>query len=415
MSFLRCAASSLATRISLPSRPSANDSVNAEAIDHAVELFDHRLAHVGAAEPPGRDIRHFQRGAEHGRRQRRQERQHGARLDQAGAERIDDDDLAVAHGLQEAGDAEARRGVELQRIGEVGIDPAQDHLGAAQPRHGADEDAVVAHDEVLAVDQEQAEIARQIGVLEIGLVHRSRRQQAGARIVLAIERHQFGLESLEERRDALDAGGAIDVGNGARQRQAVLDGVAGARRRLRAIVEHPPAAVGAAADVDGIKTQMRAAGRRNADQRPQKFRIAADQRRRQAPLAGQRRRPVGIHQHGFEQLGALDQAFLQLRPLAGLDDERHMAERPRPLDARRILVDAIEHAGIAQVSIGGGEAAIDLLAAEASEHRQQRLPVRAHPAVAVHHLVENAGQPPIAGNELLQRGLLLIGCGVELR
>ena len=357
----------------------------------------------------------FERGAEHRRRQRRQECQHGARLDQAGAERIDDDDLAVAHGLQEAGDAEARRGVELQRIGEVGIDPAQDHLGAAQPRHGADEDAVVAHDEVLAVDQEQAEIARQIGVLEISLVHRSRRQQAGARIVLAIERHQFGLESLEERRDALDAGGAIDVGNGARQRQAVLDGVAGARRRLRAIVEHPPAAVGAAADVDGIKTQMRAAGRRNADQRPQKFRIAADQRRRQAPLAGQRRRPVGIHQHGFEQLGALDQAFLQLRPLAGLDDERHVAERPRPLDARRILVDAIEHAGIAQVSIRGGETAVDLLAAEASEHRQQRLPVRAHPAVAVHHLVENAGQPPIAGNELLQRGLLLIGCGVELR
>ena len=338
--------------------------------DHAVELFDHRFAHVGAAEPPGRDIRHFQRGAEHGRRQRRQERQHGARLDQAGAERIDDDDLAVAHGLQEAGDAEARRGVELKRIGEVGIDAAQDHFGAAQPRHGADEDAVVAHDEVFAVDQKQAEIARQISVLEIGFVHRPRREQAGARVVLAIERHQFGLEGLEERRDALDAGGAIDVGNGARQRQAILDGVTGARRRLRPIVEHPPFAVGAAADVDRIEAQMRAAGRRNADQRTQKFRIAADQGRRQTPLAGQRRRPVGIRQHRFEQLGALDEAFLQLRPFAGLDDERHMAERPRPLDARRILVDAIEHAGIAQVPIGGGEAAVDLFAAEASEHRQ---------------------------------------------
>ena len=92
-----------------------------------------------------------------------------------------------------------------------------------------------------------------------------------------------------------------------------------------------------------------------------------------------------------------------------------MAERPWPLDARRILVDAIEHAGIAQIPIGGGEAAIDLVAAEAREHRQQRLPVRAHAAVAVHHLVENAGQRPVAGNELLQRGLLLIGCGVELR
>ncbi len=110
---------------------------------HAVELSDHLLAHVGAAEPPGRDIRHFQFGAEHDRRQRRQESQHGARLDQAGAERIDDDDLAVAHGLHQPGDAEPRGGVEFERIGEIGVDAAQQHFGAPQSRDGADEDAVV--------------------------------------------------------------------------------------------------------------------------------------------------------------------------------------------------------------------------------------------------------------------------------
>ena len=139
-----------------------------------VEFFEHLFAHVGAAEPPGRDVRYRQIGAEHDRRQRRQERQHRARLDQAGAERIDDDDLAVAHGLQQARRAEARGGIEFERIGEVGVDPPQQHLGALQAGNGADEDAVVAHAQVFALDQQEPEIAREIGVLEIGLVHRSR-------------------------------------------------------------------------------------------------------------------------------------------------------------------------------------------------------------------------------------------------
>ena len=49
-----------------------------------------------------------------------------------------------------------------------------------RPGDGADEHAVVAHREVFALDQQEAEIAREIGVLEIGLVHRPGRQQADA-------------------------------------------------------------------------------------------------------------------------------------------------------------------------------------------------------------------------------------------
>ena len=204
-----------------------------------------------------------------------------ARLDHAGAERIGDHDGAVAHRLHQPGHAEARTRVQLERIGEVGIEPAQQHFGALEAGHGADEDAVVAHRQVLAFDQQEAEIAREIGVLEIGLVHRSRREHADAGIVLAVERGQLRLERLEERREPLDLERAIDVGHGAREREAVLQRVAGARRRLRAVAEHPPAPVGRAADVDGVEPQMRAAGRRDADQRPQEFRIAGDDRGRQ--------------------------------------------------------------------------------------------------------------------------------------
>ena len=363
--------------------------------DHAVEFFDHLFAHVGAAEPPGRDVRDREIGAEHDRRQRRQERQHRARLDQAGAERIDDDDLAVAHGLQQPRRAEAGGGIELERIGKIGIDPPQQHLGALQAGNGADEDAVVAHAQILAFDQQEPEIAREIGVLEIGFAHRSRRQQADVRVVLAAERRELGLEGLKERRDALDPRGAIDVGNGARQRQPVLDRVAGARWRLGAVAEHPPASVGAASDIDGIKAQMRAAGRRDADQRTQKFRIAGDQRGGQAAIATEPRRAVGVGEDGFEKLGALDEPGFQIFPFGRLDDQRHMAERPRPLDAGGILIDAIENAGAAQIAVGGGEAAIDLVGAERRQHGEERLPVRAHAAVAIHHLVENAGQRPV--------------------
>ena len=105
---------------------------------------------------------------------------------------------------------------------------------------------------------------------------------------------------------------AIDVRHGARQREPVLERVAGARGRLRAVAEHPPAAVGAAADVDRVEPQMRAARRRDADQRAQEFRIAGDQRRGQPAVAHELRRAVGIGEHGFEQFGALDQAGLQL-------------------------------------------------------------------------------------------------------
>ena len=209
------------------------------------------------------------------------------------------------------GRAEARGGIELERIGKIGVDAPQQHLGALQAGNGTDKDAVVAHAQVFAFDQQKSEIARKISVLEISLAHRSRRQQANVRVVLAAEGGELGLERLKERCDAFDARGAIDVRDGARQRQAVLDRVAGAGGRLGAVAEHPPAAVGAARDIDGIKAQMRAAGRRDADQRPQEFRVAGDQCGRQAAVAIEPRRAVSIGQDGFEQLGALDEPRLQ--------------------------------------------------------------------------------------------------------
>ena len=198
---------------------------------------------------------------------------------------------------------------------------------------------------------------------------------------------QLGLERLEERRERSTRARAIDVGNGARQREPVLERIAGARRRLRAVAEHPPAAVGAARrhrPRRSADARRRAARRRPAaagipdcrrstaaGSRPSRIERAPARRRPPAPLRATRR--------------AGSRPAFSSRPFAGLDDQRHMAERPRPLDAGGVLVDAIEHAGVAQVAIGGGEAAVDLLGAERRPACREtaasaRAPGRRHPS-----------------------------------
>src|SRR6516165_11849116 len=156
----------------------------------------------------------------------------------------------------------------LSSSGEVGVEPPHQHFGALEAGHCADEDAILADGQILAFDQQEAQIAREIGVLEISLIHGPRGEHANPRIILAIERGKLGLKSLEEWRQPLDLEPAIDLGHDARQREAVLERIAGARGRLGAVAEHPPMASGRTPDVDGIKPQMRAACRRDPDQRP---------------------------------------------------------------------------------------------------------------------------------------------------
>ena len=159
---------------------------------------------------------------------------------------------------------------------------------------------------------------------------------------------------------------------------------------------------------------MRAARRRDADERPQEFRIAGDDGGRQAPLAHELRGPVDVREDRFEQLGALDQPGLQLLPFGGIDQQRHVAERPGPHRPRRVLVDPIEHAGIAQMPVGGGKPPVDLLRPERREHAQERPPVLAHPAVVVHHLVEVAGENAVVARQQRFEVLVPLRSAVEM-
>ena len=121
------------------------------------------------ATPPGRDIRDEQLLVQQTPGERRQEGEERRRLDRAGAERIGNRDVAGARRLDEAGHAEDGIRAQFQRVAPGIVHAADDHIHALQALEGFQEDAAVAHGQIVALDQLVAEIAREVGVLEIRL------------------------------------------------------------------------------------------------------------------------------------------------------------------------------------------------------------------------------------------------------
>ncbi len=148
-----------------------------------LEPRQHFLARGLLAAPPCRDVRHDQILAKQPPAQARQKPKQRPRLQYAGARHVGDDDAALAQHVDQAGHAEMRRRIEFERIEKIRIDPAQQHVEPLQARDGADIDAVAADGEIVALDQEKAEIARQRRMFEVGFAESARRQQADPRFV----------------------------------------------------------------------------------------------------------------------------------------------------------------------------------------------------------------------------------------
>ena len=196
--------------------------------------------------------------------------------------------------------------------------------------------------------QLEAEAAGEEGVFEIGLVARSRGEQRDARLVGAAGgAGEAAAQRLEEGAETLDGEVLEGFGQRPRQRDAVLDGVTGARRRLGAIGEDPPAAVGRAGHVGGIEMQEMAVGRGDAGERAQELGIAGDEGRGQDAALDQGRMAHQVGEQGLEQTGALLDAARQHRPVGRVDDDRQMGERPGTVDVLILLVGAEDHAGFA--------------------------------------------------------------------
>ena len=99
---------------------------------HAVDVVDDVPALLRLAAPPRGDVGQQQFLAAQRTAKLRQEGEEGAGLENAGAERIDQRHRAVAQRLGEAGRADLRLRVELERIGENGVHAPPQHADRLQ-------------------------------------------------------------------------------------------------------------------------------------------------------------------------------------------------------------------------------------------------------------------------------------------
>ena len=116
--------------------------------------------------------------------------------------------------------------VLLRRIDADFADPLE--LNAASRLGVAGLIQAVRDDKILAFDQKQAEIAGEIGLLEIGFVERAGRQQADARVRALRHRGKAEAERLEERCQPLDIHIAVKGWESPRQDKPVGERVASA-------------------------------------------------------------------------------------------------------------------------------------------------------------------------------------------
>ena len=339
-------------------------------------------------------------------RGRGQELRERGRLEHGHAERVRHEHVARAPGLHQAGHAERRVRAQLERIAEVVVQPPQDGVDALEAGQRLEIDAVLAHGEVAALDEGEAEVAGQVRVLEVRLVVRARRQQHDVGR-LAVARRPLAerlLKRQEELGEPLHAELAEGVGEEPRDGEAVLERIARARRRLGARAGHPPSAVGPARQVEGDLMQVDPARRRDAVTGAQEAGMPVDQRRRDEPFFEQALRAIEIGGQRVQQARPLAQAPGNRLPLRGGHDVRQHVERPRPRGPAGVGVDVVGDAVLVKLARGRGLHGAERVRAEPRRVAGEAPPVRPHRAGAVHQLVEMAGGRGIRREDRVEAG-----------
>jgi len=266
-----------------------------------------------------------------------------------------------------------------------------DALEAAQ---GLEIHGIATHRQVLALDQRVAQIARQIGMLEIGFVVRPRRQQHHMRLFVAFERRERReaiLLATEKVGDMLDMQVAEHLGEDARNDQPVLQRVARPRGRLRAVGDDPPAAVRRTCEVDRIMMQPDAARRLDPLARPQVTVLAVHQRRRQQAFREQSLFAVEVGQHGVEQRRALGHGSRNLGPFVMRDDQRQRIKRPRTVRTLGVGIDIVSDPVFLNPPVDEFEPLLHVFRRHRIEMAEKFPPVRTHRPFFRQHFVVTVG------------------------
>ena len=321
--------------------------------DDAVRQARQCIAQRGVlAAPPGGQRGQAQFLAQQVLRECGQKAQQRAGFEKRRARRVGHQHMARADGLQQPRHAQPRVAAQLQRVEEFVVQALQDAVHRLQAVQRAQEQPVAAHGEVAALDQRQAQVAREVGVLEVGLVVRAGGQQHDARILpLGAHGAQVGQQRVVGGRQALHPHLAEGLGEQARDEQPVFQQVAQARGRLRALAHHPPVAACVARHVERGDVQVRAAHGPHAVQRAQVAGVAVHQRAGQQAGAQQRLGAVAVGHHRVEQARALARPGFDALPVAGCEQQREQIDRPGPLRAVGVGIDVVGDAVVAHLAL----------------------------------------------------------------
>jgi hypothetical protein len=275
------------------------------------------------AAPPGGHRGQHQVFAQQGLGQPGQKAQQPLRLQEGRAGQVGHQQVAAAQRLQQPGHAQRGVGAQLQRVAPCVVHALEQGMHRLQPAQGAQVQPFVAHRQVAALHQGDAQVARQVGVLEIGFVVGAGRQQGDVRVGAG---RGHGPQAIDP--GPVAGGQALDLQGLERAReqpgdgQPVLQHIAQAGGGLGALRDHGPFPVGAAGQVEGGNVQVVAARGRHAVHAAQVARVALDQRGGQQALPQGGLGAIGIGQHAIQQAHALQHAGLDPAPGRCFQDQR---------------------------------------------------------------------------------------------
>ena len=272
---------------------------------------------------------------------------------------------------------------------------------------GLEIDAVVAHGEVLALDEHVAQVAGQVTLFKIRLVVGALREQNHSRIIRGLrrQRRQRRLQAAEKPRQPMDVSAAERFRQRARGDQPVGQRVTRPGRNLRAIGHHPPPPIGRTGQISRVKMKKRVPRRTYAAAGTQEIGLGKNQRRGQRPRADQFLRPVTVGQDLVDERGTLHQARFQRAPFLRPYNHRNGVQLPGLFKTLRagLVIDVVSHPLLVEEAPAGFPAALEFRRAELLEGRRETGVVRAHLAVRKKALIETAGSPRISREQVRGR------------
>ena len=298
--------------------------------------------------------------------------------------------VAGAISVEQATAAQRRVPAKDQRIAEVVVHPAVDHVHALQTVGGAHVDDVVVGHKVAALDQVDAHLPGQIGVLKVCGVEDSRRQQHDIRLRPALRRQraQRGQQQLRIVLDGPHPVAVEELREGPLHYPAVGQHVAHPGGHPEVVFEHHKLAGSQPQQVGAHHRDVDIPRHLQASHLPPVVLATVNQFARHHPVVQDLGVEVDVVQKVVERGDALGQAALDPVPLLGRNQPRQQVIGK---DALRALVAPVDGEGNALVQkrqVRRLLAPLQLLLGQPRQGLGQRPVLRAHLPVPLAHLVE---------------------------